>query len=132
MLAVNHLVKKFGSLAAVGQAIDMIDTHPAIKLLKKIPRGKVATYQELARVCKTSPRAIGRIMAHNNNPKEYPCYKVVAVNGALTGYSAPGGIAKKRKLLERDGITFSGDLANKKHFWRFSKRDFIRACTLAA
>lgn len=78
--------------------------HKAILLLKKIPKGKVATYKELARVCKTSPRAIGRIMAGNDHPKEYPCYKVVASDGKLTGYSAPGGLATKAKLLKKDGI----------------------------
>ena len=72
--------------------------HKAILLLKKIPKGKVATYKELARVCRTSPRAVGRVMAGNEHPKEYPCYKVVASNGELTGYSAPGGLRTKQKL----------------------------------
>lgn len=93
--------------------------HPAIRLLKKIPRGRVATYKELARVCKTSPRAIGRIMARNSDPKNYPCYKIVAANGALTGYSALGGLAKKRTLLIRDGVTFFGNRVDKKHFHSF-------------
>ena len=78
--------------------------HEAILLLKKIPKGKVTTYKELARVCKTSPRAIGRIMAGNDHPKEYPCYKVVSFSGELTGYSAPGGLVTKRKLLTKDGV----------------------------
>ena len=72
--------------------------HKAILLLKKIPKGKVTTYKELARVCKTSPRAIGRIMAQNEYPKEYPCYKVVASDGSLQGYSAPGGLQTKENL----------------------------------
>lgn len=94
--------------------------HSAILLLKKIPKGKVVTYQEMARVCKTSPRAIGRIMAGNGHPMEYPCYKVVASSGELTGYSAPGGVAKKRKLLLRDGVGFIGNRVDKKYFHRFS------------
>ena len=94
--------------------------HPAIQLLKKIPKGKVATYKEMARICKTSPRAIGRIMAGNKYPVEYPCYKVVASSGELTGYSAPGGVATKRKLLERDGVGFTGNRVDKAYFHRFS------------
>ncbi len=95
--------------------------HQAVKLLKKIPRGRVTTYKELARVCKTSPRAIGRIMGENEHPKEYPCYKVVSVAGELTGYSAPGGIKAKRGLLERDGIGFVRGKVDKKYFYVFDK-----------
>lgn len=78
--------------------------HKAIYLLKDIPKGKVVSYKELARASGTSPRAVGRIVAGNEYPHEYPCYKVVAVDGCLTGYSGPGGIDKKRELLGRDGI----------------------------
>ncbi|MDA1337476.1 MAG: MGMT family protein [bacterium] len=95
--------------------------HKAILLLKKIPKGKVATYKEMARVCKTSPRAIGRIMAGNDHPKEYPCYKVVASNGKLTGYSAPGGLGAKEKLLKKDGITLQKGIVPSQYFHIFPK-----------
>jgi len=88
--------------------------------LKKIPKGKVATYKELARVCKTSPRAIGRIMASNEHPKEYPCYKVVSSSGELTGYSAPGGLAMKRKLLKKDGINLKKGSVSSQYFYVFT------------
>lgn len=100
--------------------------HPAIRLLKKIPKGKVATYKELARACKTSPRAVGRIMAGNADPVGYPCYKVVAANGALTGYSALGGLAKKRQLLVRDGVRFSGERVHPACFHRFRRSVITR------
>ena len=93
--------------------------HKAIRLLKQIPKGKVATYKEMARVCKTSPRAIGRIMANNSDPINYPCYKVVASNGELRGYSGHGGIYGKKKLLERDGIKVVNGRVDKKYFYRF-------------
>jgi len=94
--------------------------HKAIFLLKKIPKGKVATYKELAKVCKTSPRAIGRIMAGNEHPKEYPCYKVVASDGRLCGYSAPGGLKTKQKLLRKEGIRFLKGKVKKDQFYHFS------------
>ena len=96
--------------------------HPAIILLKKIPRGKVVTYKEMARVCRTSPRAIGRIMARNTSPAQFPCYKVVASSGALTGYSAPGGMRKKRALLLGDGIPLTHGRVDKKYFHSFGNR----------
>lgn len=94
--------------------------HKAIVLLKKIPKGKVATYKEMARICKTSPRAIGRIMANNSNPLNYPCYKVVASNGELCGYSGHGGLDSKKKLLEKDGIKVIDGKVDKKYFYTFS------------
>ena len=93
--------------------------HKAILLLKKIPKGKVATYKELARACKTSPRAIGRIMAGNTHPKEYPCYKVVSSTGELCGYSAPGGLKTKEKLLKKDGISIKNGRVGKQYFYSF-------------
>lgn len=93
--------------------------HPAIRLLKKIPKGKVVTYKEMARACKTSPRAVGRLMAGNTNPNGYPCYKVVASNGALIGYSASGGLIKKRQLLTNDGVPFFGKRVDHACFYRF-------------
>ena len=93
--------------------------HKAILLLKKIPKGRVATYKEMARACQTSPRAIGRIMAGNDHPKEYPCYRVVASDGKLTGYSAPGGLVTKEKLLLKDGIEVKKGSVPSQYFHTF-------------
>lgn len=93
--------------------------HKAILLLKKIPEGKVVTYKEVARVCKTSPRLIGRIMAKNSYPTIYPCYKVVGSNGKLCGYSGYGGLEGKKNLLEKDGIELLNGKVDKKHFYTF-------------
>jgi len=95
----------------------------AIELLQKIPKGKVVTYKELARACGTSPRAVGYVMAHNQDPENYPCYKVVSSSGELCGYSAKGGLTKKRALLEKDGVTFTGNKVNKEHFYAFTNTD---------
>lgn len=94
--------------------------HKAILLLKKIPKGKVATYKELARICKTSPRAVGRIMAKNSDPVGYPCYKVVASNGELCGYSGHGGLEEKKKLLEKDRVRVINGKVDKKYFYTFN------------
>ena len=96
-----------------------MNLHKAILLLKKIPRWKVTTYKELARVCNTSPRAIGRIMAKNPDPLHYPCYKVVSSKGELCGYSGKGGLEGKKKLLEKEGIRVENGKIDKKYFYHF-------------
>jgi O-6-methylguanine DNA methyltransferase len=89
-------------------------------LLRLIPKGKVTTYGELARVSKLHPRTVGMLMRKNNDPKNIPCYKVVGSDGSLGGYS--GGVRKKIKLLKKDGIGIkNGKIDLKKHLYRFSK-----------
>lgn len=81
--------------------------HKALLLLRKIPKGKVTTYGELARATRSSPRAIGQIMRTNPRPDLYPCYKVVRSDGSIGGYAGcikGGKISKKVALLKKDGI----------------------------
>ncbi len=93
--------------------------HKALLLLKKIPKGKVTTYAILAKVCKTSPRAIGRIMSNNPDPINYPCYKVVGSDGKLVEYSGESGLKTKIKLLQKDGIKIINGKIDKRYFYKF-------------
>jgi methylated-DNA-[protein]-cysteine S-methyltransferase len=76
-------------------------------LLMLIPIGRVATYDSLARAIWTSPRAVGRLLAINENPVIIPCHRVVKSDGSLGGYS-PGGPMVKRRILELEGVKFKG------------------------
>ena len=76
------------------------------KVVSKIPKGKVLTYKEVAKLSGIkSPRAVGFALSKNKNPDKIPCHRVVSVKGELTGY-AFGGIKQKRKILEKEGINF--------------------------
>ncbi|MEE9323772.1 MAG: MGMT family protein [Candidatus Aenigmarchaeota archaeon] len=91
-------------------------------LLKRIPKGKVTTYGELAKVSKLHPRSIGTLMRKNSDPVNIPCYKVVRSDGSVGGYSAKGGIKTKIKLLQKDGIRIEkGKINLNVHLYRFSK-----------
>ncbi len=68
-----------------------------------IPYGKTRSYGELARELGLSPRQIGQACGRNPIPILIPCHRVVAADGALTGFSAPGGIETKRRLLQLEG-----------------------------
>ena len=85
----------------------LADKLPLLKtLLLLIPPGKVTTYGDLARVLGTSPRNVGRLLALNDEAPQVPCHRVVGSDGSLVGYSGPGGIEFKRRLLELEGVGF--------------------------
>jgi O-6-methylguanine DNA methyltransferase len=68
---------------------------------------RVTTYDSLARAIGTSPRAVGRLLAINENPVSIPCHRVVKSDGNLGGYT-PGGPMIKRRILELEGVKFKG------------------------
>ena len=70
-----------------------------------IPPGTTRTYGEVARAIgrPDGARDVGAALARNPCPILVPCHRVVAANGALTGFSAPGGLATKRRMLELEG-----------------------------
>ncbi len=84
------------------------------QIAKKIPPGKVATYGQLARLAgkPKAARAVGILMKNNPDIKNIPCYKVVASDGRLCGYSAPGGLKKKKQKLIADSVIFKGNRVN--------------------
>ncbi len=96
--------------------------HPALLLLKKVPRGRVTTYKTLADVCNTSPRAIGQVMKRNKYPEVYPCYKAVRSDGTIGGYAGKvkgNKIREKIEKLSKDGIVVRNGRIDKKYFWEF-------------
>jgi methylated-DNA-[protein]-cysteine S-methyltransferase len=68
---------------------------------RKIPRGKTATYADLARAAGSpqAARAVGSAMANNPLPLIVPCHRVVRSDGSLGGFSAPQGQRLKRRLI---------------------------------
>lgn len=88
------------------------------KLLLSIPRGKVTTYKEVAGALGTRGyRFIGQLLNRNPHPDKYPCYKVVASDGRLSGFAL--GQTEKVRRLKADGIEIEDglikDFSNKLH-----------------
>ena len=69
--------------------------------LKKIPKGKVKTYLEVAKAIGKPKafRAVANAVGKNPYPPKIPCHRVIRSDGSLGGYSGRGGIKKKRQLL---------------------------------
>jgi methylated-DNA-[protein]-cysteine S-methyltransferase len=76
-----------------------------------IPYGEVRTYQwiglEMGRP--EAMRAIGAAVGANPIPLIVPCHRVVQADGGIGGFSAPGGVAVKRAMLEFEGLTVIGE-----------------------
>ena len=74
--------------------------------LKTIPKGKVATYAQIAEHLgnKNLCRVVGNILHNNPDPIGYPCYKVVNSKGELSKNFGDGGIEVQKQRLLADGI----------------------------
>lgn len=81
------------------------------QVTKQIPKGKVATYGQIARLAGNSKaaRAVGAFMRTNPDAPRTPCHRVVAADGNLTGYSGRGGISGKKAMLISEGVDFAGN-----------------------
>ncbi|MEM3374358.1 MAG: MGMT family protein [Candidatus Woesearchaeota archaeon] len=89
-------------------------------LVKKIPKGKITTYKEIAKALDTkSYRLIGKILSKNND-KNIPCHRVIMSNGSLGGYRGNKNNFKKKKLLEKEGIKIiNNKIEIKKYLHKF-------------
>lgn len=84
-----------------------------LSVVRNIPYGEICSYGQVAELCGSpgAARAVGGAMASNPVPIIIPCHRVVAANGRLTGFSAPGGENTKMALLKMEGVKFNGLLA---------------------
>jgi methylated-DNA-[protein]-cysteine S-methyltransferase len=75
--------------------------------IRDIPAGTTWSYGQVARAMgldrPDGARNVGAALARNPTPIIVPCHRVVAANGALHGFSAPGGLETKRRMLELEG-----------------------------
>ena len=74
--------------------------------LKKIPRGKVTSYLEVAKAIGKPKafRAVANAVGKNPYPPLIPCHRVIRSDGSLGGYSGKGGIKEKRRLLLKEKV----------------------------
>jgi len=71
------------------------------KVVRKIPKGKTATYKEVAVLTGRPWRAVGNVLSKNFN-SEIPCHRVIRSNGKLGGYNR--GVSKKKLLLKMEQV----------------------------
>ena len=74
--------------------------------LRKIPRGSVRTYSQVAKDIgkPLAVRAVANAIGKNPYAPKIPCHRVIRSDGSLGGYSGKGGVKTKKKLLKSEGI----------------------------
>jgi len=82
------------------------------RVVRAIPYGRTMSYKDVAKKIGSPKacRAVGRALARNPLPIIIPCHRVIGSNGELRGFSTPGGIDIKRKLLLMEGSRFRRSL----------------------
>ncbi|MEK6843918.1 MAG: MGMT family protein [Nanoarchaeota archaeon] len=89
------------------------------EFLRKVPKGKVTTYKEIAFALNTKAyRAVGSAMRKNQHTPTIPCHRVIKSDGNVGMYS--GGIKKKIELLEKEGVKIvEGKIDLSKYIFKF-------------
>ena len=74
--------------------------------LRKIPRGSVRTYSQVAKDIgkPLAIRAVANAIGKNPYAPKIPCHRVIRSDGTIGGYSGKGGLKTKRFLLKKEGI----------------------------
>jgi O-6-methylguanine DNA methyltransferase len=93
----SRVVERMKNYSAFSQAV--------WRACASIPEGEVRTYGWVARQIGNprAARAVGRALGANPFAPIIPCHRVVRGDGTLGGYSGPGGLARKRSLLKKEG-----------------------------
>jgi len=84
------------------------------KECSKIPKGKVSTYNAIAKKLKSSPRAIGQALKKNPYAPKVPCHRVIKSDGTLGGYDGIMNNNKKVKMLKSEGVIIRDDRVDEK------------------
>lgn len=91
--------------------LDLRDTpefaRKVYEIARSLPRGVTMTYGEMAARAGEpgGAQAVGQVMGRNPFPIVVPCHRIVAAGGGNGGFSAPGGVDTKLRLLAIEGAT---------------------------
>ncbi|MCR5597105.1 MAG: methylated-DNA--[protein]-cysteine S-methyltransferase [Lachnospiraceae bacterium] len=108
----------------IGESYDLISDSPSKRIyeaVKKIPKGSVATYAQVAEAAgdKKMARAVGNALHKNPDPSSIPCHRVVNAKGELAGNYAFGGAWKQAEILESEGVeVIDGRVDLEKYRWK--------------
>ena len=108
----------------IAESYDLVSDSPSKRIyeaVKKIPKGRVATYGTIAELAgdKKMARAVGNALHKNPDPENIPCFRVVNSKGELSGEFAFGGSGAQARLLAAEGVeVVAGKVDLKKYGWK--------------
>ena len=84
-------------------------SQAVLQACTRIKPGRTISYGDLAQRAHRpgAARAVGSVMAKNPVPLIIPCHRVITTNRTLGGYSSPGGVGLKKRLLEHEAQVYS-------------------------
>jgi O-6-methylguanine DNA methyltransferase len=105
----------------IAESYDLVTDSPTKRIyeaVKKIPKGKVATYADVAEMAgdRKMARAVGNALHKNPDPSTIPCHRVVNSKGELAGEYAFGGAWKQAQILESEGVGITEGKVNLKKY----------------
>jgi methylated-DNA-[protein]-cysteine S-methyltransferase len=119
----QHVIRNIQELLS-GSAVDLTDVNldmqgveafdqRVYEQARTIPPGQTATYGQIATRLGDPLRArdVGQALGRNPFPIVVPCHRVLAAGGKLGGFSAPGGVATKQRLLAIEQANVSWQLS---------------------
>ncbi|GIU70279.1 MAG: hypothetical protein KatS3mg002_1515 [Candidatus Woesearchaeota archaeon] len=84
-------------------------------LCRKIPKGKVTTYNYISKKINSSPRAVGQALKKNPYAPKVPCHRVIKNDRTIGGYKGIVNNSRKIKLLKSEGIKIINDKVDEKY-----------------
>lgn len=97
----------------IAESYDIVTDSPTRRIyeaVKKIPKGRVATYGQVGEMAgdRKMARAVGNALHRNPEPGTIPCHRVVNAKGELAGGFAFGGVEVQAELLRAEGVEVVG------------------------
>ena len=114
----------------IAESYALVCDKPAKRIyeaVKRIPKGMVATYGQVAYMAgdRKMARAVGNALHKNPDPENIPCFRVVNAKGELSGEFAFGGEGEQARRLQADGIEVKdGRVDLKKYGYTGEERDY--------
>ncbi len=110
----KHLVGVMQDFSDVPYAWDRVSEfqRAVYKNALRVKAGQTWSYGQLTTAMGqpvTAARAVGTALGQNPWPLLVPCHRFIGANGKMTGFSAPGGIKTKLRLLALEGTELFGE-----------------------